>query len=294
MTHKMRILCIGEVLWDSLPSGLYLGGAPLNVCYHLNQFDINAVIASKVGEDRLGIEAVRRIKALGISTNLIQHSSKAETGFVGVELTKNGDPTYDILEPVAWDNISFSEELDRVAQQSWGIVFGSLAQRNEVSRTTIQNLCQKDVKLIFDMNLRKPFINKEVISYSLQQADIVKMNEDELNYLIEWYSLSGVPKNAVKELDQHFKFSAVCITKGANGSMMLQNGEWYQHKGFPVKVKDVVGAGDAFLASFIHGILNKRDGDTILACANATGSLVAQKDGAMPEYEVSDITNQMV
>jgi len=293
MTHKMRILCIGEVLWDSLPSGLYLGGAPLNVCYHLNQFDINAEIASKVGKDRLGIEAVRRIKALGISTKLIQYDSTVETGFVGVELTKAGDPTYDILEPVAWDSISFSTNLDQIAQQSWGIVFGSLAQRNKVSRTTIQKLCQKDVKLIFDMNLRKPFINKEIIGYSLQQADIVKMNEDELNYLIEWYSLSGGLKNAVEELDHQFKFSMICITKGARGSMMLQNGKWYQHEGFPVEVKDVVGAGDAFLASFIHGILNQKDGEAILAWANATGSLVAQKDGAMPTYEVSDITNQM-
>lgn len=294
MTHKKRILCIGEVLWDSLPSGLYLGGAPLNVCYHLNQFHINAEIASKVGKDRLGVEAVRRIKSVGIPTELIQYDSDAETGFVGVKLTKDGDPTYDILEPVAWDSISLSKKLDHVAQQSWGIVFGSLAQRSEVSRSTIQKLCQKDATLIFDMNLRKPFISKEVISKSLQHADIVKMNEDELNYLVDWFSLSGGPKNAVQELDKRFKFSTVCITKGANGSIMLHNGKWYQHNGFPVKAKDVVGAGDAFLASFINGLINQKEGNAMLACANATGSFVAQKDGAMPQYEISDINKVMV
>ncbi|MGM0545391.1 MAG: carbohydrate kinase family protein [Bacteroidota bacterium] len=294
MSEKSKVMCIGEVLWDSLPSGLYLGGAPLNVCYHLNQLDIESVIASKVGKDRLGKEAVRRIKMMGISTELVQYDDQHETGFVGVELTQNGDPDYSILEPVAWDFIRYTERLEQAADNISAIVFGSLGQRNKISRKTIQKLWQSDAQLIFDMNIRKPFVNKEVICQSLEIADIVKLNEDELNYLIQWYSLSGGPHNAVEELTEQFNCSTICITKGANGSMLFRDGLWFEHKGFPVKAKDVVGAGDAFLASLLHGIIKGKSGEEMLVCANATGSLIAQKDGATPEYNLGDVKQMMV
>lgn len=293
MSDKSKVICIGEVLWDSLPSGLYLGGAPLNVCYHLNQLNVPATIASKVGQDRLGKEAVHRIENMGISTELIQYDDQNETGFVGVEFTESGDPDYSILEPVAWDYIEFTEQLEQAMQNTSAIVFGSLGQRNTISRKTIQKLWHSDAQMIFDMNLRKPFINKDVIDKSLEIADIVKLNEDELNYLIEWYSLSGGPRSAVEELTEEFDCSALCITKGANGSMLLKDGNWFEHKGFPVKARDVVGAGDAFLASLLYGVMKGENGDEILAYANATGSLIAQKDGATPEYSLDDITQLM-
>lgn len=294
MSNKSKILCIGEVLWDSLPSGLYLGGAPLNVCYHLNQLDIESVIASKVGKDRLGKEAVRRIKMMEISTDLVQYDEQHETGFVGVELTESGDPQYNILQPVAWDEIILSDKLEDTAEQSSGLVFGTLAQRNETSRKTIQALMGRGLTLIFDMNLRKPFINKKVIRQSLEVADIVKMNEDELNHLIDWYSLPGGPKSAVEDIVGQFNCSTVCVTKGANGSMLFKDGKWFEHKGFPVKAKDVVGAGDAFLASLIHGIITGEEGKDLLVYANATGSLIAQKDGATPQYNIDEIRSEMV
>ncbi|WP_440998508.1 carbohydrate kinase family protein [Fodinibius sp. SL11] len=294
MSDKSNILCIGEVLWDSLPSGLYLGGAPLNVCYHLNQLNIESVIASKVGKDRLGKEAVRRIKMMDISTDLVQFDEQHETGFVGVEFTEGGDPQYNILQPVAWDEIILSDKLGDTAEQSLGLVFGTLAQRNETSRKTIQSLMERGLTLIFDMNLRKPFINKKVIRQSLEMADIVKMNEDELNHLIEWYSLSGGPKSAVEDIVAHFNCSTVCVTKGANGSMLFKDDKWFEHQGFPVKAKDVVGAGDAFLASLIHGIITGVDGKDLLIYANATGSLIAQKDGATPQYSLDEIRSEMV
>ncbi len=293
MSEKSKVMCIGEVLWDSLPSGLYLGGAPLNVCYHLNQLNVPATITSKVGQDRLGKEAVHRIENMGISIDLVQYDEQHETGFVGVELTQSGDPDYSILEPVAWDYIEYTDQLEQVADNTSAIVFGSLGQRNTVSRETIQKLWHGDATLIFDVNLRKPFINREVISHSLEVADIVKLNENELNYLIEWYSLSGGPPSAVEELTEKFNCSTICITKGANGSMLFRDGLWFEHAGFPVKAKDVVGAGDAFLASLLHGIIEGKSGKEMLACANATGSLIAQKDGATPEYNMGDI-KQMV
>ena len=294
MSDESKILCVGEVLWDSLPSGLYLGGAPLNVCYHLNQLNIESVIASKVGNDRLGEEAVRRIKNMNIATDLVQCDDEHETGFVGVDLTEGGDPHYNILQPVAWDEIILTEQLEDIADQSTGVVFGTLAQRNKTSRQTIQALMGCDGTLIFDMNLREPFINKKVIGQSLEAANIVKMNEEELNYLIEWYSFSGGPKSAVEDMVDRFHCSTVCITKGANGSMLFNEGNWFEHKGFPVKAKDVVGAGDAFLASLICGIMSRKSGDEMLTFANATGSLIAQKNGATPQYSLDEIRREMV
>jgi fructokinase len=294
MSEKNKILCIGEVLWDSLPSGLYLGGAPLNVCYHLNQLNIESVIASKVGKDRLGTEAVRRIESMDIATDLVQYDEQRETGFVGVEFTEAGNPHYNIVQPVAWDEIILSDELVDAAKQSAGLVFGTLAQRNETSRKTIQALMEHELTLIFDVNLRRPFINKKVIRQSLEMADIIKMNEDELNHLINWYSLSEGPKSAVEDIVDQFNCSTVCVTKGANGSVLFKDGNWFEHKGFSVKAKDVVGAGDAFLASLIHGIITGEDGRELLIYANATGSLIAQKDGATPQYDLDEITIEAV
>lgn len=288
MAEKTSILCIGEILWDGLPSGLYLGGAPLNVCYHLNQFNINSVIASRVGEDRLGKEAIRRIERKGILTDYIQNDSHNETGFVSVELDQ-GDPDYNFVDPVAWDYIELTERLDNTVEGFWGLVFGSLAQRNAQSRATIQALWDKDITKILDMNLREPYIDRDVIHDSLTAADIVKMNEDELNQLKDWYALSGETRKAVEELTTKFDCPLICVTRGANGATVYSDGEWHDHKGFPTKVRDAVGAGDAFLAALLYGITNDHQNGQLLPFANATGALVAQKDGATPFYTIRDV-----
>ncbi|MFH5830963.1 carbohydrate kinase [Halalkalibaculum sp. DA384] len=289
MSTKTGILCIGEILWDALPSALYLGGAPLNVCYHLNRFGINASIASRVGRDRLGSEAINRIRRKGIPVDQIQEDNDYETGFVCVKLSTSGDPTYNIIEPVAWDYIRLTQSLKNKAQQCWGLVFGSLAQRNDVSRHTIQQLWEFDVKKILDMNLRTPFVDKSIIYDSLSVSDIVKMNEDELNQLSDWYGFSADTPKAVEQVARKFDCRLVCVTRGADGAMLYREGEWYEHKGFPVKAKDAVGAGDAFLAALLHGIKNNKKSSELLPFANATGALVAQKDGATPAYSIQDI-----
>ncbi|MDX1670943.1 MAG: carbohydrate kinase [Balneolaceae bacterium] len=293
MDGGKKILCVGEVLWDALPSGLYLGGAPLNVCYHLSRFDMDALIASRVGDDRLGNEAVRRIKNLGIPTDLIQIDAEHETGFVKVELSETGDPQYDIVKPAAWDSIELIPDLEKTAGKAWGMVFGSLAQRNSTSRETIQKLWDRSRRLIFDMNLREPFVDRDRIHESLQVADIVKMNEEELNRLTAWYSLRDSPRDAVGQLADRFGCSHICVTRGAEGSMLYYNGEWITHGGYPVVAKDVVGAGDAFLAALLHGIIKEKEGRELLETANATGSLVARKDGATPDYAPEDVWKEM-
>lgn len=293
MGDKQKIVCFGEVLWDSLPAGLFLGGAPLNVCYHLNQLGIKAEMCSKVGNDRLGKEALRRIKKKGISIKNIQQDDVEETGFVEVEMTEEGEPSYDIIEPVAWDLIELTPALQELADDSWGVVFGTLAQRNDVSKGTIRELWKHDCRKILDLNLRPPYDNKKIIHDSLKAADIVKMNDDELNQMKDWFDLPAGEHESVESLADHFGSSLVCITKGANGAILFQDGYWFEHSGYQVKAKDSVGAGDAFFAALIYGIQHDRKGKELLKYANATGSLVATKSGATPEYSFDSIEKIM-
>lgn len=288
--NKRRVICVGEVLWDALPAGLYLGGAPLNVCYHLNQLGIDATIASKVGDDRLGEEALRRIKNKGISTKYVQQDKEHETGFVKVQFGEyDNEPSYDIIKPVAWDFIQLTTELENLIKNSWGFVFGSLAQRHEISRQTIQHLWEYEGKKILDLNIRAPYINKDIVFDSLKVADIVKVNEEELNQLKEWYSFPDDNRKAVKELTANFNCSLVCITCGPDGAWLYQDNSWYEHSGYRIKAEDTIGAGDAFLAALICGLQNDKYGENLLAYGNAAGSLVAQKNGATPEYNMQDI-----
>ncbi|GAA5521210.1 carbohydrate kinase [Aliifodinibius salicampi] len=287
--QQRKILCIGEILWDALPSGLFLGGAPLNVCYHLNQLGISVEMCSRVGGDRLGKEALRRIQRNDMSTAHIQTDGQSETGFVEVEVTSNGEPSYTIIEPVAWDFIEPSPSLKQAVRESWGIVFGSLAQRNEQSRDTIQNLWKYADKKILDLNLRPPHIDRTVIRDSLAAADIIKMNEAELEQIKKWFSLSGSSCQIVETLAEKFECSFICITKGPAGAMLFEDGSWSDHRGYKTDAKDSVGAGDAFLATMIYGVQCGKKGKELLKYANAAGSFVAQKSGATPEYDIHSI-----
>lgn len=293
MANKKGIFCFGEVLWDALPAGLFLGGAPLNVCYHLNQLGIQADMCSKLGDDRLGKEALRRIEQKGISVEHIQLDIEEETGFVEVEMTDDGEPNYDIIEPVAWDFIEVTPGLKKLVKNSWGLVFGTLAQRHEVSRSTLLELLKLDCKKILDLNLRSPYEDKKIVHDSLQVADLVKMNDEELFRLKEWFSLEGGERESVEKLSRTFNCTLICITKGAEGAILYQDGEWSVHKGYPAKVKDSVGAGDAFFAALIYGIRQGKEGDELLKYANAAGSLIAQKNGALPEYDINSVEEIM-
>jgi len=289
MSKQKKILCIGEVLWDSLPMGLFLGGAPLNVSFHLRQLGEEVNIISRVGDDRLGQEALRRIKGKGLPTDLIQRDGELETGIVEVQLDEQGDPDYNIIEPVAWDNIKLTSGMKTAAEECWAIVFGSLALRDSQSRQTIYSLLDNDMLKVFDINLRSPYYDKQTIENALQPADILKLNADELGQLMEWFSLSGNIKEGIKELADLFDCQSIVVTKGAEGAVLFHQGEWAEHKGFNITVKDAVGAGDAFLAALLQGIHKEIDIKDTLVFANATGAYVASHDGALPEYVYSNI-----
>jgi len=284
-----NIICIGEVLWDSLPVGLFLGGAPLNVGFHLHELNEHVSVVSRVGDDRLGKEALTRIRFKGLETGLIQTDEQYETGFVQVQVDEDGNPDYEIIAPVAWDEIALTDTLREEADKAWAMVFGTLAQRNAHTRATIEALYDSNCLKIFDINLRKPFDDREVVQASLEAADIVKLNEAELQQLITWFELEGESETAVRSLANKFECDTICVTQGGKGAMLLHKGKWTEQEGYKIQVADAVGAGDAFLAALINGIRKGKDNEELLRFANAAGALVASKYGATPEYGMDEI-----
>lgn len=279
-----EILCVGEILWDALPDGLFLGGAPFNVASHLRALNREVAFASRVGDDRLGQEALRRMRARGLETELVQIDDSLPTGFVQVELGGTGEPDYEILEPAAWDAITPSDPLRQHVEHADALVFGSLAQRAFTSRQTIQRLCEADLLRVFDLNLRPPFVDSSVVEQSLKVADVVKCNDDELWRLQDWFHLPDDLDAATAELASSFKCSSVCVTAGHDGAWLWKNGACAHHPGYAVDVEDTVGAGDAFLAALLTGMLNGETGPALLEHANRLGAFVASRSGALPSY----------
>lgn len=284
-----EILCVGEILWDALPDGLFLGGAPFNVASHLRALGQETVFVSRVGDDRLGKEALRRMRARGLETGLMQIDGTLPTGFVQVELGSTGEPDYEILEPAAWDAITFTDTLQQHAEHAEALVYGSLAQRALTSRQTIQRLCEADLLRVFDINLRPPFVDQTVVEHSLETADVVKFNDNELHHLQDWFGLPGEMEAAVTDLADAFECRAICVTCGADGAWLWLRGSCWHHTGYDVDVADTVGAGDAFLAALLVGLLTNRDGDVILDRANRLGAYVAAHSGALPAYTIDSL-----
>ena len=280
-----EILCFGEVLWDALPSGLFLGGAPFNVACHLNELHWPVQFASRVGDDELGREICRRLERRGLSTGLIQIDPELDTGFVIVSLDSQGSPQFEIVSPSAWDVIEHVEALASCAQNAEAIVFGSLVQRGGQSREALRTLWQNDTRFVFDVNLRPPYDDRDVVAESLKHSHLVKLNDEELMQLAVWFGLPSEEKKAGKALVDTFGCETVCVTRGANGAALLHNGQWFEHPGNKVEVVDAVGAGDAFLAALLVGLLSEKEPGLVLQEANAVGAYVTTQNGATPELD---------
>lgn len=291
MSKSSCITCVGEILWDALPAGLFLGGAPLNVCLNLNQLGATAQMVSRVGKDRLGKEACDRIEKGGLSTAYIQQDDKYETGFVKVEVNSEGDPEYQILHPAAWDYINIRERnISKLLKNSWAVVFGTLAHRQNPS---LGELLALKCKKVLDMNLRAPHFEKGRVMELVEQSDILKMNEDEMRLLQKWYSLPGNIEEAAWELSSRYNCQTICITRGREGSVLLHRNNWLEHRGYAVNVKDAVGAGDAFLAALLYGLKTEREQQQLLPLANAAGAFVASQSGANPEFSIGFLESVM-
>jgi len=283
MTFK--VVGIGEVLWDLLPSGPQLGGAPANFAYHAQALGACAQVISRVGDDPNGREIRTRFAAMRLANNSLQTDETAPTGTVTVALSGQGIPEFTIHENVAWDRIATTEDGLAAARQCDAICFGSLAQRCEPSRRSIQRLVETAPKTawrIFDINLRQHFYSRETIERSLQLANVLKLNDGELPVLAAMFNLQGSPEQQIAVLAGLFKLRVVALTRGAQGSLLFQAGRWSERGVRPVEVKDTVGAGDAFTAGLAIGLLRELDLDEIHLAASDIARHVCSCDGATP------------
>lgn len=276
-------------MWDALPHGLFLGGAPFNVACHLKQLDQKVSFVSRIGADELGKQAQNRVADKGISCDLIQIDNAHPTGIVNVDLTQKDNPVYTIEQPAAWDFIDLDNALEAAAKTCDVLVFGSLAQRHAQSRETVEQLRHRSKLNVFDVNLRPPFDDQSIVQKSLEDSQIVKMNESELQTLAKWFGLPASLKEGMVAISQTFDCQTVCVTCGADGSALLHNGEWVRHPGFRVDVKDTIGAGDSFLAALLTGILADRSNEEILSFAGAVGAFIATQDGATAKIDFDTV-----
>ncbi|WP_295801844.1 carbohydrate kinase [Mucilaginibacter sp.] len=281
-----KILCFGEILWDTFGDEKVAGGAPMNVARHLVQQHMDVLFASRVGNDESGNGLVEFLKGNGLYSELIQVDEKLPSCEVTVQLDSQGVATYIIPEPVSWDNIQTESALTKAAAQASAIVYGSLACREGITRDTLLNLLQETTALkIFDVNLRAPHFTMSTIETLVAGADVIKMNEDEAALLIG-SNTSDLKENII-EFQKKYHPKTICVTRGEHGAMAWHDYEFYEHPGCPVNVVDTVGAGDAFLAAFVSGLLKNEPMQGVIEKACLVGSYVAGKRGANPIYDES-------
>jgi fructokinase len=277
---------LGEVLWDLLPQGKQLGGAPANFAYMAALLGHRGVVASSAGRDALGDELRQKLGELGLDTSLLQLDPAHATGTVKVHLDAEGQPTYEITEGVAWDFLEWTPSWRQLATTAGVICFGALAQRSPQSRATIQEFLAAAPKAslrIFDVNLRQKFFSAEVLSESLRLANVAKLNDQELPVVMRELRLSFDGEGASAErLRRTFGLKLVCVTRGSKGSLLVSESGRDEHPGFPVRVADSVGAGDAFTAALAHHLLRGSSLRTTNEAANRMGAWVASQSGATP------------
>lgn len=290
---------LGEVLWDLLPAGKQLGGAPTNFAYMMALLGHRGVVASRVGEDSLGAELRSRLGALRLDASRVQTDSTHLTGTVNVHLDCDGQPEYEITEGVAWDFLEWTPAWQQLAAQADVICFGSLAQRSPRSRATIREFIAASPSRtlrIFDVNLRQRFFSAEVLSESLRLANVAKLNEHELPIVMREIGLDFDALHfegaAAEALRRAFDLKLICVTRGDKGSLLVTENERDEQPGFPVRVVDSVGAGDAFTAALAHHMLAGSSLRVMNEAANRLGAWVASQAGATPPADTAVI--QMV
>lgn len=283
-----NVICFGEVLWDNLKEGRRIGGAPLNVCYHLNKMGIKSMIISQVGADEDGKSLMEGLKGLNIDLSHCAVSSTKRTSVVEVHLGAGGDVSYEIVENVAWDYIDCLPETEAIVSNSAVFVFGSLAARHEVSRHTLLRLLRMSSYNVFDVNLRRPFYSKGLIFSLLEHTHLLKLNDEELDIICGWLGITVAEDDKrLSELNSHFQnLEEIILTKGSQGAGYLNDDGYLTVPAFPVSVKDTVGAGDAFLAGFLAGRLKGMPIAGRMQQAGRLASFVAAHQGACPEYDV--------
>jgi len=284
----VSVICFGEVLWDLLPRGRFIGGALLNVTYHLTRLGCAPILASAVGPDQLGTDTFETLKAAGVDTRGIQRHATLLTGIAEVKLDAAGQPTFHLPQPRAWDDIDVGLLLHGPSPAA--VVFGTLALRSQTNRRALERLLSAfpETTVVCDLNLRPPFDDIAPLGAFIDRAHLLKLNADEARRLCGRPAAADDWSAMAAELQQRYRGALICITLGGEGAGICADGHWYQATAQKVTVRDTVGAGDAFTAALLAGWLRNReepDWPRLLRAACALGAYVASRDGAQPDYE---------
>lgn len=280
------VVGMGEALWDVLPEGKKIGGAPANFAYHVSQFGLPSCVVSAVGDDALGKEIIENFTSKGL--NQLIAEVPYPTGTVQVEIDPAGVPQYEIKENVAWDNIPYTAHLEMLAEKTKAVCFGSLAQRNVVSRNTINRFLDampqnEDTLVVFDVNLRQGFYNKEILCNSMKRCNILKINDEELVTVSRMFGYPGIDlQDKCWILLGKYNLKMLILTCGINGSYVFTPGNVSFQPTPKVEVADTVGAGDSFTAAFIASVLKGKSVQEAHSTAVQTSAFVCTKKGAMP------------
>jgi fructokinase len=292
INKKINVISFGEVLFDVFGEEKKIGGAPLNLALRTASYGFPVTMISAVGNDEDGKVILDYTKENALETAGIIVSQEYETGIVQVSLNERGSATYEIRFPSAWDFISVDEKIMDIVKEADVFFYGSLACRNEVSQRTLFSLLDSNDKMfkVFDVNLRKPFYNIQLLEKLMNRADFIKFNDEEILEIAAGMGFESEDlESNIKFVSEKTNTLAICVTLGKHGSILLWNDQLYRHDGYPVKVADTVGAGDSFLASLIAKLLSDQDPDEALNFASAVGALVASYSGANPKIENSEI-----
>jgi fructokinase len=290
---KNTVVGLGELLWDVFPDRKELGGAPANFAYMTSLLGDEGVVASRVGRDRLGNAAARRLARLGLSQEWLQLDTQHPTGTVKVDISDDNQPKFEIAEAVAWDHFEWTPQWQSLAGRAAAVCFGSLAQRSAQSRTSIRLFLQAlrpNALKVFDVNLRRSFFSADILRDSAKIADIMKVNHEELPRVAQLLGYkAGAKEKPAEWLLKTCGLKLLCVTEGPGGSFLVTAGGVDKHSGFPAEVADTVGAGDAFTAALVHHYLRGASLKAMNEAANRMGSWVASHVGATPKPDVSFI-----
>jgi fructokinase len=283
---KNKVVCFGEVLWDDFGATKTIGGAPLNVCYHLSKLHVDPVIVSQAGNDELGAGIMRQLDQWQLSRKYCGISSTYPTSTVHVELLGNGEVNYSITEKVAWDFIEYNDDLADEIKQADAFIYGTLAARNAFTRDTLLRCLQLAKWPVLDLNLRPPYTDKEILRQLIQYCHALKLNRGELQYVITLLNKEAqTEQDSIATVFSHYdNVKEIILTKGKEGASYYSRNEQVDIGGLTVPVVDTVGSGDSFLAAFVAGKLEGASNEQIMTDATVLSAFIATRQGACPPY----------
>lgn len=286
MNHAAQIVGLGEILWDVFPDSTKFGGAPANFacCAAELAASISVHMVSGVGKDDLGDRAIRSLQQHGVETSCVARLDQV-TGRVDVTLDEAGNASYEFAANSAWDNVPWNDQLGKLAADTRAVCCGTLGQRCETSRKTIQRFvatAPDDALKIFDINLRPPFYSDEIIRQSIELANVLKLNDDELPVVAEMFHLTGDPESMLRQLAERQELRCIALTLGESGAGLLIGDAFHRSKGVKTNVMDTVGAGDSFTAAMTIGLLQNRPIGEIADQAAKVAAYVCSQPGATP------------